>query len=37
VASLIDRVIHKAEITYVDGESFRLKDKTYAADAEIGA
>ena len=36
VASLIDRVIHKAEITYVDGESFRLKEsKERAAQRSV--
>lgn len=36
VASLIDRVIHKAEITYVDGESFRLKEsKEQAAQRSV--
>ena len=31
VASLIDRLIHKAEITYLEGESFRLKESTERA------
>ena len=31
VASLIDRLIHKAEITYLAGESYRLKESTERA------
>ena len=36
VVSLVDRLVHKAEIVAIEGESYRLKEARERADARAG-